>query len=167
MVNYQNGKIYCIRSFYTDKIYIGSTCDKLSRRMQGHQYNFNFYINKKKSCYYTSFEIMKYGDAYIDLIEKFPCENKEQLRKREGYYIEKLNCVNMKVAGRTNKEKCKAYHLKNKDKIRAYKRKLNSIKHPCPCGSIYTSSHAARHRKTTLHRLFLLSLHNELNHLEL
>ena len=37
MPNYQNGKIYCIRSHQTDNIYIGSTTQKLCVRMAEHK----------------------------------------------------------------------------------------------------------------------------------
>ena len=99
MPNYQNGKIYCIRSHQTDKIYIGSTIKKLSSRMAGHRHNF-----KNKQIYITSKELMKYEDAYIELLEAFPCNTVEELRKKEGEYIRKMDCVNKCIAGRSSKE---------------------------------------------------------------
>ena len=123
------------------------------------------YINRISKSYFSSYEILKFGDAYIELIEKFPCKDRMELCKREGYYIRKLDCVNKRIAGRSKKENNKLYQINNRDRIRAYKKKLNSIKYNCPCGGIYDSSHAARHRKTLLHREYLFNLHNELNHL--
>jgi hypothetical protein len=67
----------------------------------------------------------KYDDVRIELIECFPCDNKEQLNKKEGEYIRKLDCVNRNIAGRTyrknredNKEKIKERKniIKNKGK---------------------------------------------------
>ena len=37
-------------------------------------------------------------------IEKFPCDSKEELRKREGHYIKEMGTLNTLIAGRTNKE---------------------------------------------------------------
>ena len=48
----------------------------------------------------------EYGieNCKIELLEHFPCENRDELLKREGYYIKKTECVNKIVPGRTNKE---------------------------------------------------------------
>lgn len=35
--NYSNGKIYCIRNHIDEHIYIGSTCQSLSKRMAYHR----------------------------------------------------------------------------------------------------------------------------------
>ncbi len=71
--NFQNGKIYAIRSHQTDKVYIGSTTQPLSVRFGEH---------KRMNC--SSREIMKFEDCYIELLEEFACENKMQLNRREG-----------------------------------------------------------------------------------
>jgi hypothetical protein len=113
MVNYQNGKIYKLVSFQTDKIYIGSTCEKLSVRKAKHVRNYKDFLESKYH-YTTSFELVKLGDVDIVLIEECPCENKEQLHKRERYYIESVNnCVNKHIPTRTDKE----YYEDNKDEI--------------------------------------------------
>ena len=109
-----NGKIYCIRSFLTDLIYIGSTCEKrLSARFSKHTYNYKNYLLSGKSDYITSFEIIKHGDSYIELIEE--CENisKDELRMKEGEHIRKNTCVNKRIEGQTRKK----YYEVNKDKI--------------------------------------------------
>ena len=112
MPNYQNGKIYAIRSFQTDLIYIGATTQKLSHRMAEHRSQYERYkLGKTNNC--TSFLIIELGDAYIELIENFPCENKEILLKREGEHMRATKgAVNKRVEGRTKKE----YH-KIHDKI--------------------------------------------------
>jgi hypothetical protein len=82
-----------------------------------------------KSAYISSFEILKHEDAYIELLELYPCTMKIEIHAREGKWIREMNCVNKQVAGRTraewcqdNKEHYKAYkaeyYQKNKDKIR-------------------------------------------------
>ena len=91
---FQNGKIYSIRSHQTDKIYIGSTTQSLAVRFGGHK--------RQTAC--SSREIMKYDDAYIELIELFPCASKMELNLREGEIIRTRDCVNNNIAGRTQAE---------------------------------------------------------------
>jgi len=102
MINYQNGKIYAIKSYQTELIYIGSTVRPLSQRIAKHRVNYN------KNGKTSSKEILKYDDYYIELIELFPCNSKEELEKQEGIHIRKnINiCVNCRIAGRTPKEYC-------------------------------------------------------------
>lgn len=120
-MNYQNGKIYSIRSHQTDIIYVGSTTQPLSKRLSKHRQNFNRWKNENKNKkYYTSFEILKYDDAYIELIEAYPCNSKEELEKREGEIIRATeNCVNKRIAGRTQKQ----YRADNKEVFIEYAKK--------------------------------------------
>ena len=64
---------------------------------------------------------------YIELVENYPCESVEELRKREGELIREYGTLNKAVAGRgrqavlkayrdTHKEQAKEYHEKNKEK---------------------------------------------------
>ena len=109
MVNYKNGKIYKLWSPEGDMIYIGSTCLSLARRKAGH-----------KEVPRTSSKILfdTYTDIRIELIEEYPCDNKEQLNRKEGEHIRMLDCVNKYVAGRTRKEWCEdnKEHLTEKKK---------------------------------------------------
>jgi len=157
MAKYQKGKIYAIRSYQTDKIYIGSTCDTLSRRLSGHRMQFKNFKNGK-SRFVTSFELLKYADYYIELLELYPCDSKIELHKREGELIRSNECVNKVIPGRTQKEyqelnkdkiskNQKEYYNNNKDKISKHK----STKIKCCCGSEITRRHLARHQKTEKH----------------
>ena len=94
MPNYKNSKIYCIRSYQTDKIYIGSTTQKLCQRMGHHRKDYREYLKGNKKRITTSIEILKYNDAFIELIINYPCDFKEELLKKEGEYISKLKCIN-------------------------------------------------------------------------
>jgi len=96
MNKYQNGKIYTLRSHQTEKIYIGSTIQPLSQRFHHHK-------SKCKITNISSKEIFKFDDAYIELLESYPCNNKEELNKREGELIRlnKEKCVNICIAGRS------------------------------------------------------------------
>ena len=110
MPDYKTGKIYCIRSHLTDEVYIGSTTTPLSTRMVGHRTKF------KNGSGVSSSEILKHGDAYIELIEEFPCDNRDQLNRREGQVIRiTANCVNKRIEGRTPSER----YIDNKEAILA------------------------------------------------
>ena len=125
MPNYQNGKIYIIRSRSSDEVYIGSTAQKyLCVRFAGHIRNYKRYLDEPKKNT-TSFKLIERGDAYIELLELFPCDCKEELRKREGEHQRKIKCVNHNIAGRTNKE----WRNENKEKMKIYtKKKEKKIK---------------------------------------
>ena len=140
-MDYKNGKIYSIRSPHTDKVYIGSTTQPLFKRFSKHKWNYNSW--KKGNSYekkITSFDIFDYGDAYIELIEEYPCENKMLLNKREGEIIRSMECVNqvknVGVNKRETKESLyeyeKEWRLNNPDKIAEYnkrKRELRKTNH--------------------------------------
>ena len=104
-MDYKNGKIYTIRSAQTDKYYIGSTCSKLSKRLSEHK---NSYRKHKKGRYHyvTSFDIIKYDDCYVELLLNYPCNDKNELNRKEGELIRKYNndVVNKRIEGRTKKE---------------------------------------------------------------
>jgi hypothetical protein len=171
MVNYQLGKVYKITSPQTDKVYIGSTAQVyLSSRMTGHVKDFKLFEKGKKN-FISSFEIIKFGDAVITLIEDYKCETKEQLFRKEREWIEKSNCVNKAIPTRTieewrsdNKEMLSAYHkqrytdnkeimLARSNQYRKDNKELISVKCKaivvCPfCKSNATKGHLARHQQS-------------------
>ena len=113
MNKYENAKIYKIVDVGYNKCYIGSTCESLSQRMARHRNKYSSY-QRSKSKFTTSFKLFdEYGldNCKIELIENYPCSNVEELRRREGYYIKELDCVNKIIAGRTGKE----YKQDNRD----------------------------------------------------
>jgi hypothetical protein len=107
---YLNGKIYTIRSFQTDKYYIGSTCTPLNKRLYKHRSAYN-----SGNSRITSRKIVQFNDNYIELLEEFPCDNKMQLSKREGELIRLYmdSVVNIQIAGRTKQE----YHIDNREHL--------------------------------------------------
>lgn len=134
---YDNGKIYKMFNPKTNKVYIGSTIRTLIKRLAAHLRDYKRY-QKGKCNFFASFEITKYNDTEIILIEPYPCKNKEELLEREQYWIDNTeNCVNKQNAFGRNKEKVKIkskkdyvkrhdkilenkkiYREKNKDKIK-------------------------------------------------
>jgi hypothetical protein len=150
MPEYKNGKIYKIWSPQGDEIYIGSTIQPLYKRFHHHK-------TTRECSSKILFE--KYDDVRIELIECVPCDNKEQLNKKEGEYIRKLDCINRNIAGRTfkeyrenNKEKineyAKEYRENNKEKILEWKNQRIT----CECGRTITFGNKAQHEKTKVHQ---------------
>lgn len=116
------GKIYIIKSNQTDNIYIGSTTSSLSQRLSKHKSSYKRYIAGKRG-FVSSFDIIKFEDAIIELLEDFECQTKEQLTRREGELIKENNiCVNKRVEGRTRKEYNKEHYQDNKEQIREQKK---------------------------------------------
>lgn len=158
MNKFLKSQIYTIRSHQTDDIYIGSTTQLLCRRFSDHKNNYKRYLAGKYNKVVTSYKIVKYDDCYIELLEAFPCETKNQLHKREGELIRSHKCVNKCIAGRTRAE----YDIDNKDRIVEYKsdyyikniEKINK-KHLCKCGGGYTAIHKLRHIKSLKHQNYL------------
>ena len=103
MSDYSQGKIYILKSKNTEDVYIGSTKYTLEERFHTHMLNYYQYKRGYKK-YCTSFEIIKHKEPYIELIELYPCESREELRKKEGEYQLKIECVNKLIAGRTIEE---------------------------------------------------------------
>jgi hypothetical protein len=126
MPDYLKGKIYKIVNFNNDKIYIGSTCEAtLARRLTCHVSKYKSFLNGKEGIYLTSFEILKEENYDIQLIENYPCETKDELHAREGYYIKTLDCVNKIVAGRCYKDYCEDNKIKLQERSRQYYKENN------------------------------------------
>jgi len=136
---YQNGKIYKVWSLETDEIYVGSTVDLLHKRMYKHRHDAKHGRTKMKIH-----QEMQRGEASfsIELIENYPCSNRDELHKREGYWIRELKAsLNMRIAGRGDKEyyqehreyklkRQNAYRLAHLDEI-AENSKVYRLKNSC------------------------------------
>lgn len=118
---YQNGKIYKITGTDDSMVYIGSTIRTLGQRFKNHLSDYRRWKNGKYHNI-TAFELFeKFGveNCNMVLVEKFPCNDKESLERREGHHIKITNgCVNIMVAGRSRKE----YADDNKDSITNYQK---------------------------------------------
>ncbi len=112
MVNYQNGKVYRIVGGGLQ--YVGSTTQSLAKRIWGHKNSRQQWLDGNAGgC--TSYQLFEYDDVDIVLIENFPCTSKDELHRRERYWIENIEggCVNKIIPTRTPKE----YYDANKDNI--------------------------------------------------
>lgn len=162
MPDYQKSKIYKIYCpSNPDEIYIGSTTNnRLSERMSKHRNTFN-YKDKYTHHYQTTAFILfeKYGieNCIIELIENCPCNNKDELKKREGFFIRQFNCVNRNITDRTreeyrqeNKEKInqqvKEWCKKNKEKSRDIKKNW-VLRNPEKVKEIYTKTNQKKNKE--------------------
>ena len=137
--------IYVIRSHKTDNVYYGSTEQTLTMRLGNHRRKYTAYLNKTQH-YYTAFELMKYDDAYIELVET--CKN---LKERESFYIRNNDCVNKLIPDRKTKEYRHHNYQQNRDEIL-----LNgSIKIKCECGASVRTDGMSAHKKTNKHLTFM------------
>jgi hypothetical protein len=118
-LNYKNAKIYVIKNHKNELVYVGSTTQSLSKRFSWHK--------KKMSCprdqnckIYKAMREEGIENFYIELVEEYPCDNIEQLHKREGYWIRQFNSYNngynSQIQGRSQKE----WKHDNKEKIQSY-----------------------------------------------
>ena len=174
MADYSKGKIYKITCNETEKIYIGSTTQTLTKRFKQHKNNHKYWKNGK----YNNTSIFKLFDEYgkdscnIELIENYPCDNNKELELREAYYIRNNNCYNKYIPGRTIKE----YYEENKEKINEQHKQYNEVnkkrikevmkkyyednkerlneKITCDCGGKYTHNNKATHFKTKKHQTY-------------
>lgn len=117
MNKYEQGKIYKIVSNIYPLPYYGSTIQTLKRRLQDHEYarNRNLQMGSQK--------VLSYGDYEIQLVQNYPCKNREELLKREDYYIKKYPNCNKKrsyVCREEYNKRNKEWREKNKTHRKEY-----------------------------------------------
>jgi len=120
----KNGIVYLLMSELGGVAYYGSTGQKLSQRLGEHRREYKKFLNNKATTKLTSCEIMKYPDYKMIVLDEFQNITREDLEKREGYYIVNNECVNKNVAGRT----VDAHYAKNYMKIYNAKRREQKLK---------------------------------------
>ena len=111
MPDYSKGKIYKILNNIDNELYIGSTVEPLGQRMAKHRFNAKGDSNLKVHNHMRNIGI---DNFYIELIESYPCNSKEELNSKEGQYIREFGTLNMAVAGRTQSQ----YRQELKEDIR-------------------------------------------------
>ena len=162
-MDYNNGKIYVMRSNKTDKIYIGSTTQPLFKR---------FFQHKVNCCNKNLKELMtEHDDFYIELLESFPCNSKEELLKRENELIRENKELTVNIIGKSTGIKINQYVKKNgeispieydkgnynRTYYATHKEKL-AEKIECECGRVYTRACKFNHFKSQKHKKLLETL---------
>tara|TARA_R110001592_G_C12813657_1_gene718288 strand:+ start:81 stop:536 length:456 start_codon:yes stop_codon:yes gene_type:complete len=97
MPDYSKSSVYKIIDNTNGKIYIGSTTQTLSRRLDGHRGHYKHYL-KGTGRYCKSFSILINNDYKIILLEKCNCENIDELHMIEQKYIDETDCINVQQA---------------------------------------------------------------------
>ena len=122
-VDYSLGKIYKISSPSNNLVYYGSTAQQyISTRLAAHLRSYKCYLNGKDN-YVSSFKVIECEDYKIELVEECPCNNNQQLKARERFYIENNECVNKLIPGRTRQE----YRQDNYDKESEYNKQYSAL----------------------------------------
>lgn len=163
MKDYSKGKIYRLVCNTTDKQYIGSTVQLLSQRLGLHKSIFKRFIGGKSTKALTAFDILFENNYSIVLVEDYPCNNKDELMRRERYFIDTMPCVNKNNPVQTQEEKDSykikyredpnhlikmiqyqtKYRQKNLEKSRA-----NTV---CECGGHFQHKNKLSHFKSIRH----------------
>ena len=131
---YSNGKIYKIWNDANNEVYIGSTFQPLCKRMANHRTHATC-ESKYKTKLYTMMRTLGFDLFHIELLESFPCNDKEELRKREGELIREFGTLNSRVENRTQQEyrvdkkeqiseMNRKYTQENKERLSEYKRSI-------------------------------------------
>ena len=132
-MDYKNGNIYKILNHVTDEVYVGSTVRSLSKRMHAHKE-----VSQSNTTRYAIHNHMREigcESFYIELIEPYPCSNKEELRAKEGEWIRKFGTLNKENEGRTMKQHYDDHNPALKDKAKAYRQNNNQLmKKRAKCG---------------------------------
>lgn len=107
---YSNASIYTIRNYKDDSlIYVGSTISPIHKRLCTHKNNCK---NGRPGSLYSHIIDNDWSDWYLELYERFPCNDRAELCRREGEITRDIGTINKNVAGRTPKE----YYHDNRDK---------------------------------------------------
>ena len=180
MPNYQQGKIYTLRC-YTDTalIYVGSTTKKLCDRKSNHK--FNSIKTPEIFVYKTVLDNGGWDNWYIELVENFPCNSKEELEKREGEVMREIGNLNSKIPRGLKRQDNPKYQneykriieenveltMKNKESKKKYDKEYREsntekikerrqTKILCECGCEILKDQKARHLRTKKHEDLLL-----------
>jgi len=176
----QTGMVYQIWSPSSTDRYIGSTIQELSARMSGHRAAFKRWSadNTKEFC--TSFGVLRFSDAKIELVEIVEFQSLSELKAREGHHIRAGDCLNKRIEGRTPAE----YYVDNREVIlknntmynaahrvennayyldyyaahRAEQAARIGVKVVCACGGKHTRGNTVSHKKTQKHLAYLAAI---------
>ena len=115
MPDFTKGKNYKRTNDFNNHIYVGSTCNILTKRFSHHKAIIS--TEQQRPLYKLMAEI-GFERFRIELIENYPCKDKYELRQREGHYIREMGTLNLCIAGRTYKEWAANFRKENKEIIK-------------------------------------------------
>lgn len=77
---YSEGKVYIIRCRESDEVYVGSTVHQLAHRFAGHKNEYKQWCEGLPgSSYCSSYRLLVYPSAYIELVKAAPCNSRREL----------------------------------------------------------------------------------------
>ena len=172
-MEYSKGKIYKILNNTTSDVYVGSTCQKLSKRLANHKTKLN---EGKETLLYNKMRELGDKNFYIELVEDYPCENGEQLKRREGEIIREMATLNEKIAGRTHQEWCEEnregknykererYNNNKEERQQKHREKyaeMTRTKIICDiCRGVHNKKNTPNHNRSKKHQQALENLNN-------
>ena len=144
--NYKDGKIYKLTATGTTDCYIGSTCSTLAKRLYSHNWCVANPDTQKQTAACKLYEGGR--TVVIELVEDFPCTNKQELSARERHWIENTStAVNKNIPGQTWKERA----VKRDTEIKEYMALYRAFKITCECGAEFGQAEKARHERSKKH----------------
>jgi len=126
MPQYGNAIVYVIKNNVNAKVYVGSTTNDVRRRWNEHKHCSK---DPKKNAIpiYNAMNELGIDKFTIEVVERFPCENSQQLKNREVEVTRQMdafeNGYNKRIENRTAKQYCRDYYAAHPDKMRALARK--------------------------------------------
>lgn len=87
MPNYKNSRIYKIVCNKTELEIIDTTTVPLSQRIAQLRNELKNFINGTNQHYSDSFKVIENNDFEIILLERYPCNSKEELNARKRHWI--------------------------------------------------------------------------------
>ena len=129
------GRIYKLTSPQSELVYVGSTTASIKKRLSHHKTNYKRYTNGKHG-YISSHEILKHGDANIELIEQKEYKDKKEMLERERFFMDSIENT-------VNKNRCGVSHKESVEH--------DGEKFKCDCGGVYTRKNRNAHNKSKRH----------------
>tara|TARA_B110000503_G_scaffold138780_1_gene225657 strand:- start:33 stop:416 length:384 start_codon:yes stop_codon:yes gene_type:complete len=98
---YSNSKIYYLYDRINKRIYVGSTCCSLKKRLCDHKYDYKAWKgeahNQLPRSYRTSFDILCQDNYEHGILEEFSCGSRRELEYRETEWINAFRMKNVQV----------------------------------------------------------------------
>jgi hypothetical protein len=130
---------YKIVCYETNRVYVGSTCRPIERRLKQHEQDYKRYLSKHYH-FISSFVVLEKNNYNIVLLDSVLCEDKKHRDTLETLHILNERGVNRVLPIDNRKH--------NTEKINE---KIPNEKYDCMCGSVYIRQHKARHMKSKKH----------------
>jgi hypothetical protein len=108
------GRIYQISAPGYGKVYVGSTKREFKYRLAQHNGMKRCY-ERGETNYCSSFEILAYPGATIELLEEDAYLDMQHMRDREAFWIQQRPSLNIHTPERSNKEATRIGHARKKE----------------------------------------------------